>query len=202
VGSILKAGNYIHHQVPGWHSWQSLSHEWKNDDDRPTYKLYVSPHPKALVEILPRVARCFSSTNVSAFKLGIDGFGVLRPDKLVAYFSEYRALEQTARSLEEVLSGCPAQGVPFTAALTEDGLISWGIDPPRSEQIPGWREVESWRVWIANLLARAILRAKSLGDRAMAPWQYALLRLQLEGVQIQTWLPAVSMWNQDGEFHD
>jgi hypothetical protein len=196
VEAILNSGNYTHHQVVGWHSWQSMTNEWKRDDDRPTYKLYISPHPNDLAEMLPAIVQCFVNTQVPAFKLGIDGFGLLRPDKLIAYFSTYDALEETARSLEKVISGYPVQGVPFTAALTKNGILSWGIDPPVSGQIPGWRGIESWRVWIANLLARAILRAKALGDRTMEPWQYALLRLRLEGVKIQTWLPAVSMWDQ------
>ena len=197
VGTILDDGAYVHHQASGWHSWQSLRNEWVEEEDRPVYKLYISPHPNALVEILPLVVRCLVQSNVSTFKLGVDGFGLLRPDKLIAYFSDYSALAETAASLETELAGCPAHGVPFTAALTEDGLLSWGIDPPRSEQIPGWRSIESWRVWIANLLARAILRGRSFRDRAMEPWQYALLRLRLEGVQIQTWLPAASMWGPE-----
>ena len=197
VETILNDANYIHHQVPGWHTWQSLSDEWESGDDSPTYKLYVSPQPKVLAETLPVVASCFVQTNVPTFKLGIDGFGLLRPDRLIAYFSEYPALEETSRVLQQALSVCPAHGVPFTAALTADGLLSWGIDPPRSGQIPGWRGIESWRVWVTNLLARAVLRAKSLGDRAMEPWHYALLRLHLEGVQIDTWLPSVSMWKEE-----
>jgi hypothetical protein len=84
--------------------------------------------------------------------------------------------------------------VPFTAALTGDGLLSWGMDPPHSDQIPGWRGVVSWRLWVTNQLARAMLRARVLTGGGMEPWQAALLRLRLAGVRTQTWLPDQTIW--------
>jgi hypothetical protein len=105
-------------------------------------------------------------------------------------------LAELAAAAAPALSGCPPHGVPFTAALTPDGLLSWGVDPPRSSCLPGWRGVESWRLWVTDRLARALLRARSLGCADLPPWRYARLRLALEGVDTAEWLPADVDWGE------
>lgn len=191
---VLLDDHFVPSEVPGWRAWQSLNSELTVDLDQPTFKLYISLHPSALPEAFPIVVRSLAEAGVPSFKLGRDAFGLLRPDKLIAYFADYDTLEALATTLAESLAGCPAHGVPFSAALTDDGLLSWGMDPPQSDQIPGWRGVESWRVWVTNRLARTIIRAKALGDGCMEPWHFALLRLRFDGVEPQTWLPSRSMW--------
>jgi hypothetical protein len=187
---------YIPYDAPGWRAWRSVSTEHSLDQEAPVFKLYLSPHPNALPEALAIAARTMTQAQVPSFKIGKDAFGLLRPDKLVLYFADYDALQAVGERLAKELQGCPAQGVPFTAALSADGLLSWGIDPPRREQIPGWRGAESWRVWVADRLARAILRARVLEPAEMEAWHYALRRLSLEGVQMQTWLPDPAMWKE------
>jgi hypothetical protein len=93
------------------------------------------------------------------------------------------------------LAGCPAQGVPFTAQMTEDGLISRGIDPPPDNALPGWMERESWRLWVTNRLATAILAATPERGGGMEPWQFALRRMRLEGVDTATWTPSDRIWD-------
>jgi hypothetical protein len=186
--------SFLYHEVHGWRIWQSAEDDLAVNDDQPVYKLYISPHPGVLADTFPIVARCISETNAPSFKLGLDAFGLLRPDKLIVYFAEFEALTDLASSLLLELGACPAQGVPFTASLDESGLLSWGMDPPKNELIPGWRGAESWRVWITEKLSRTILRSKVWGSNKIEPWQFALLRLALDGVQPQSWLPATVIW--------
>ena len=87
--------------------------------------------------------------------------------------------------------------MPFTAALADDGLLSWGMDPPHSDRIPGWSGIESWRIWVTNRLARNILRARALGSGGLEPWHYALMRLGLEGVDTDGWLPTPAIWKAE-----
>ena len=115
--------------------------------------------------------------------------GILRPDKLVVYFSDFESVEQTARKIANSLAGCPVQGVPFTAGLSDDGLLSWGIDPPpRGSNLLGL-ETESWRLWLTNRLAIALVTARNRCPGDLQPWQFAIERLGLEDVDTRTWAP-------------
>jgi hypothetical protein len=90
------------------------------------------------------------------------------------------------------LPNIPSQGVPFTSELDENGLLSWGIDPPSNEQALKWQERESWRVWLTNRLAIGIMSAKN-ADSSLEAWQFALYRLQQEGVDPKTWQPFTNL---------
>jgi hypothetical protein len=110
-----------------------------------------------------------------------------RPDKLVAYFPAFEPLERTALRLAPRLRGVPAHGVPFTAGLSEDGMLSWGLDPPDSPDA-AWSERASWRSWIALRLAAGIIDARA--SRVPAePWRHALERLRAAGIDTTTWTP-------------
>jgi len=99
--------------------------------------------------------------------------------------------------LKPRLHDCPAHGVPFTAALDDEGLLSWGVDPPASVQLLEWQPRESWRLWLTNRLANALLTAKRAPATATqrSPWQYALDRVRLEGIDIDTWTPSADVWH-------
>jgi hypothetical protein len=129
-----------------------------------------------------------------SFKLGKDLHGLCRPDKFVIYFAAVEDLLETAESFKGQVLGCPSQGVPFTSAITDDGLLSWGIDPPRSAQTPlaGYRE--SWRLWLTNRLASALRMAQVETSHHVEPWQFALQRIELEGVDSKTWMPVDVRW--------
>ncbi len=120
-------------------------------DVTPAYKLYVSPVCAQLPEALGAVAAAVSRSASFQWKVGSDVYGLLRPDKIVAYFTRYFAdLHATAADLLAKLDGCPAQGVPFTAAIESGRLLSWGIDPPSDEHTVPWLKRESWRAQISN----------------------------------------------------
>jgi len=100
-----------------------------------------------------------------------------------------------ARQLARELGLVPAHGVPFTAEVAGEGLLSWGLDPPASEHLIEWQERESWRLWLTNRLANAILLARQDPERTIEPSLFALERLRLEGVDTTTWTPSETLWN-------
>ncbi len=174
----------------GWVSWRSRVIDATASS---AYKLYVSPMPAALRDAFEIVTGVVVASSATAFKIGSDLYGILRPDKIVLYFASFESLAETAETLRQRLAGIPAQGVPFTAAVAEDGLLSWGVDPPAGRAGPWWQARESWRLWLTNRLAAALAIAKRQGDDDVPTWQFALDRIALEGVDPATWAPATSL---------
>jgi hypothetical protein len=158
-----------------------------------TYKIYISPRPESLPEVLRQTLETLAETGPCLLKFGSQLSGILRPDKLVLYFPDLQTLEQAGGALAERLSGQPPQGVPFTAEIAGDGLLSWGIDPPHDSGTVSWRRVESWRGWLANELAVALLLARSEPD-GPEPWRFALDRIRLKGIDTSTWMASQLHW--------
>jgi hypothetical protein len=181
------SGDYQALTLSNWLSWsRDAAHVKRGADLR--FKLYVSPHPQALIECFPRLATVLAEKGVRSFKVGRGVSGLLRPDKFVAYFDRYEHLQQVARALAGQLEGYPSHGVPFTAEASSDGLLSWGIDPSPHERLLASRPEESWRYWVTNRLASGLVHAQSVGN-SVEPWEFAMDRLSLEGVDTTTWLP-------------
>ena len=133
-----------------------------------------------------------------ALKVGNDATSLLRPDKIVVYFGDFESVSAAATRLAAELAGCPGHGVPFTAELAQsNGLLSWGIDPPRSEHMLEWQERESWRLWVTNRLALALVAARRDGG-PLEPWRYALARIELDGIDTATWAPRGDLWEEVG----
>jgi hypothetical protein len=175
-----------------WLSWSSRALEPAADPGGAVWKLYVSPAPEALAEGFGAILEALAAARAGQFKIGSGALGLLRPDKIVAYFPSFERLEQAARAVESRLGGVAAQGVPFTSEIAGDGLVSWGMDPPASERSP-WGGRESWRLWLTHRLARALIAARGSGEE-VEPWRYALERLRLEGIDPYSWTPAASQW--------
>lgn len=172
--------------MEGWLCWGTRARlSWAVS----TYKLYVSPEPEAVAESFGAVLEALADARAFQFKVGRDAPGLLRPDKIVAYFHGFEPLARAAEIVEKHLGGVAAQGVPFTSEIGGDGLISWGVDPPRGEA------TESWRLWLARRLARSILDARSSGAEG-EPWRFAVERLRLEGVDPATWTPGALLWRE------
>jgi hypothetical protein len=189
-----------------WLAWNSRT-ILRSQTNRAGYKLYLSPLPAHLREAfrvwLPATAGAYH------FKIGSNVRGLLRPDKMVAYFDDLLALQESAQRITSELKGCPAQGVPFTVELDCDELISWGSDPPLEEAVPIWLRRQSWRQWICNRMGSALAVAKREkatrkeggrekdereGVADMTAWRFSLERLRLEGVDIATWAPISTIW--------
>jgi hypothetical protein len=142
-----------------WLAWRSTV-PVKPQHDKPGYKLYVSPQPSMVAESLRITAEVVHKRRAHGLKVGADVHGLLRPDKIVAYFTSFEDLGEAASSLAPRLAGVPAHGVPFTAEISADGLLSWGIDPPPQERTRTW-EGESWRLWVVRRLASALVASRS-----------------------------------------
>ena len=178
----------------GWYTWNARHPRSTRPSGETTFKLYVSPDPASLPDVFSALAGVSAALGALAFKVGKDTRGLLRPDKMVLYFAGLDDLAEGAERLRQEIRGCPTQGVPFTAAITADGLLSWGADPPRAAQTPLPQMQESWRLWITNRLARALLAARASPAAEIEPWQFALDRVRLEGVDTETWAPSQRMW--------
>ena len=153
------------------------------------YKLYVSPSLGVLGEALAAVAGSLAGARgVRAFKVAEQLEGLGRPDKLVVYFDRLEDLQEGASRLAGELAGAQAHGVPFTAAVTSDGLLSWGADPPLRA---GARV--SWRQWVTERLAEYLQEA---GGSGVEPWQFALRRLRLAGIDSDSWVASNRMWEE------
>ena len=193
-----------------WISWQALVRRPANDSV--TWKLYVSPHPGQIADAFHALVRVLADIPGSQMKIGHDAAGLLRPDKLIAYFGTQDDLDVAGRALMSELRGCPAHGVPFTAEwcapparpgteacqrpapLETDGLLSWGVDPPDSERALSWLERESWRLWLARTLGAALVFAEGATRPVVEPWRFAIERVRRHGVDVDTWTPDETLW--------
>jgi hypothetical protein len=195
-------GRWSRMQLPpeydGWFEWESRAHSRLKMGTGQGYKLYVSPQPEFTQEAFRAVLELLTESAAHHFKVGSDVSGLLRPDKIVIYFWDFESLQETAKQIAARLGGCPAQGVPFSAALGDDALLSWGIDPQPEKGALAWQERESWRLWVTNRLAIALLAAKKAPTSGLEPWRFALERLRLDNVDTETWAPMASFGQPTG----
>jgi hypothetical protein len=129
------------------------------------------------------LAHALFAARAEQFKVGVGTAGLLRPDKIVAYFGTRDDLFAAAPPIRRALGGVPAHGVPFSAEIADAGLLSWGIDPRGASTVWG----ASWRQWITTMLASALVgaAAASVEERCTR----AQSRLRLEGVDPATFSP-------------
>ncbi|HET8775404.1 MAG TPA: hypothetical protein VFP80_16510 [Thermoanaerobaculia bacterium] len=183
------------HDSPGWFGWVSR-HAARREAGAVTWKLYVSPRPERIRDAFAAVVRTLPLVRAASFKVANTASGMLRPDKLVAYFGLREELNAAAEALGRELAGCEAQGVPFTASLDEGGLLSWGVDPPDDARALRWLGRESWRLWLVQRLGAALAMAKSARSAAaVEPWRFALERARRHGVDVGTWTPSAALWS-------
>ncbi len=180
----------------GWLSWGRRGAPPPPADGR-SCKLYLSPRPEALREAFAALVAVLAGSDATAFKVGRDAHGVLRPDKLVAYFPSLEGLRGAAAELAARLAGLPAHGVAFTAPLTPDALVAWGADPPPA----AGGQPESWRLWVATRLARAIVRARGEVERAEVPARALQIVHREHGVSPDHWEPPTAWLPAGGAPH-
>jgi hypothetical protein len=177
---------------PRWFIWHS--HKHMNEQVRLPYKVYLSPMCEDLKDTLRITLPIITELEIPAFKLGLGLHGILRPDKFVIYLSSYEKLKALVNTLLRVLRGIRAHSIPFTSVIDAEGLISWGMDPPRTHLLSTWQGT-SWRKWVTDHLAVALLMAKNESSgTSMLPSEFALQRLRLEGVNTETWTPSNIPW--------
>jgi hypothetical protein len=181
-----------------WASWKSRDRSRRRSEDAPTLKIYVSPMPVALRDAVGIVVRTLLQLEPTSFKTGGDINGLFRPDKFVIYFEDETELREVAEHLTRSLDGMLAHGVPFTASVNETGILSRGLDPPRTARVLESDGPESWRVWVTNRLAVNLLtaRATRTTHTEMTDDQFAIARLRLDGVDTRQWTPGGIEWAQ------
>jgi len=172
-----------------WRSWnfKNKSHS----KDLPSYKVYFSPLPNALPDVFRIVRNAVADTNAHFMKIGRHLSSVLRPDKLIVYFSEYRYARDFANEMAGLLSSYGAQGTPFSFQINSDNpLVSLGVDPPR-----GFTELFSWRLYITNKLALAINGARRSDSRY--PLDNIHTYMRLIGIDSVNWCPLKDDWSME-----
>jgi hypothetical protein len=154
-----------------------------------TFKLYVSPKTEQLPACLRRALGILAAHYTVGFKVGGHAHAVQRPDKFVAYFSSLGGLRACATALQGALQGLQCHGVPFSAPLTQDGLLSWGVDPPSDAQLLAGEDGDSWRSWVTSRLASYLIAAQRAREAVIRPVEFALARLSLDGIDTEAWAP-------------
>lgn len=172
--------------ITGWYAFTRLPLDTAATT---TCKLYVSPRPDAVGRTFHRVVDVFAATGVRSFKVGRGIEGLLRPDKIVAYFDDTAQLHAVAGALTRRLARTSAHGTPFTSAIDADGLLSWGIDPPAG------RGPASWRAWITRYLADRLVARASQSPKARVAG--ALADLADAGVDATRWLPGARTFERE-----
>lgn len=176
-----------------WRSWQPRRVATRGSRAAVSFKLYVSPTTETLPDAMNAVATGLADApGVAGFKVGRTVDAVTRPDKLVAYFSGLEELHEGAGRVREAAGACRPHGVAFTAGITDDGLLSWAIDPPHRSTDRATRS--SWRTWVTMRLAEYLLDATGGGASGHdggdgEAWRVALARLELDGVDTANWVP-------------
>lgn len=171
-----------HQSRPGWLSW--IRRERPRGLPEITYKLYVSPTPTSMRDALCEMVPELTESRCIRFKIGATPAYLARPDKLVAYFNDRQETLRVAEAVRRRLDGLPAQGVPFSAPVNSNRLLSWGMDPPHDPEHP-----MSWRTWLCSEIARAMTACGS-GDRVGA----AHHRLSSLGLDPGLWEPSSNFW--------
>ncbi|MFE4974731.1 hypothetical protein ACFRAR_21815 [Kitasatospora sp. NPDC056651] len=191
-----RSGGAPWRQVGDGRTWSSYSRARPGPVGAPEarlHKLYVSPMPEHFPDaVAMTVGLAADRDDAVGWKAGNDCYGVLRPDKLIVYLGSMHAVASLAGDLRRALAGMPGHGVPFTADLGGDGLLSWGVDPPRFPNGPGAFLSDSWRTWLTHRLAAALWEAARRGLPEAV--DAALCRLDAVGVDTRTWTPATDLF--------
>jgi hypothetical protein len=169
-----------------WISWSRKRYARHDTRLRPTYKIYISPALEELPDVFEKAVRVLTQSGAFSFKIGMNLEGLLRPDKFVAYFTEFDHLVAAADRLGPVLKGHKAQGVPFTAPLDDSGMLSWGRDSATDELLTN-EDGESWRSKVTEKLAASVALAKTESLSQEERVDFVLKKMMLEGVDPTTW---------------
>lgn len=147
------------------------------------HKVYVSPKTDNLPDVLEVCMQVAVEMGVPSLKVIADPRGAFRPDKLVLYVDGTDEIAAIGAELRRALRGYPALGVPFTAPLGQDGLLSAGIDPTPRQRPKG---PASWRLVVADALGKAAEVARPFAGRPAA-LQFITWRLRLSGIDPEGW---------------
>src|SRR5437868_10539052 len=77
----------------GWFQWQAREMRSGGSGSSRHYKLYISPQPDFIRDAFHASVEALAESDAHHFKIGKDAAGLLRPDKMVAYFSSFESLQ-------------------------------------------------------------------------------------------------------------
>lgn len=171
----------------GWLAWSRIRRKTNPAVKDPKIcKLYISPLIEDLPAVFIRSLPIITNSEAISFKVGSSLDGLLRPDKMVVYFENFESLFETAGLLEKEINSFDPQGVPFSAQLDKDGILSHGVDPWLID-FPERKDNTSWRVIVSNELATAIALSKA----AELSWELSIgflkAKLFSAGIDMDQW---------------
>jgi hypothetical protein len=178
-------------QATAWRLWRIADAPEFDAMSQPTYKLYVSPVLTDLPEVFGFVRGTLRHSGALMAKIGRNLPGLLRPDKLMIYFSGLAEALAYGRHLRVSLTTERAHGVPFTFQIGHTPLVSLGVDPPRNLQ-KYQAANRSWRIVVTRYLAWAILRTRQIDPDDPLPMIHDLM--QQNGIDPSLWVPTGSRW--------
>ncbi len=170
---------------PGWRFFRNR--RIAGEQGSGSYKVYISPSVADLPRAVSELLELLPAVPAHTWKIGRGHFGITRCDKVCLYFHEKHEMQSAARLLAGRLQGISAQGVPFTACATQDGLVSCGADAPRGGSGLGEEQGLSWRAWVAEKLARGMYLSRTPERYPLSAAQSALWSVRLCGVEPSTW---------------
>lgn len=149
------------------------------------FKLYFCPHPRDMARAIPGFAATLGRARSSVFKIAFPAESCVRADKIVAYFSNFGALQQCVANLMANGSlDATAQAVPFSASIPGTSLLSWGVDPPNlAVQASG-----SWRSWLTRQVAECV-RSIPASQTPREGLVHLKTALRLRDIDPVRWLP-------------
>jgi hypothetical protein len=176
----------------GWRTLGSDAWPWisltRRRGARGTWKLYLSPSPSQLYECVRRALPILTTSGAVALKIGrVDGT-ILRPDRFLAYFTDYPALNAAAAELRAGLSEFEGVGVPFTSPIGNGRLVSWGLDLSSGRKI-----TMSWRQWVTTELGNALFQHSRSRARRSDPVEFALAHVASRGLDLSRFCPGPSL---------
>jgi len=153
------------------------------------YKLYINLHPDSFITNFDTVIRLFTTYDVPVFKFSKDVYNLVRPDKFVAYITDFSTLITLGNALSAALKTAKVQALPFTAAFADSGIVSCGFDPPA--EITSSIRATSWRSFITEIIARSFSEGRSLNMGKTELMQNVQFWLKTFGVNTEKWLPGI-----------
>lgn len=170
-----------------WRCWDIPGSPRVEPGEGTIFKVYLCARPEGADVLLHHALRRLPKSGASRLKIPRTVHGLLRPDKFVAYFSRRADAEAYGRAVASVARSAPPQPTPFTHPLDKIGIASMGADPPAFVESSPWLERTSWRFWISQRLARAIINARR--GNPSDPVEDVLAAARSSGIDPETWLP-------------
>ncbi len=168
-------------------SWLYLR---RNSGSGGRFKIYLSPAIADIPKVLDGFATVLGRKDAT-FKIAFPSHSLKRPDKIVAYFPTFAALQQGLSDLAGAALEGRVQAVPFSAPVAGAPLLSWGVDPPGMAS----RGHASWRSWVAGQVAECAhgIEQSAGPDEALVHLKTAL---ELRGIDAARWLPSQQLISQ------